>query len=250
MKSHGYFRFALLLILSTAISQLACQSRLFVPTCTGSDGSNNPQCQRTPTWVCTPFQTFSPTATPTLVNSPTPSATPTPQTLCRDSSPSQNLIYFDASGAAPALDGNGLDWTQAAYNPSTAWVTPSIVTNPPQPEWNLTCGPDWISSLSSGMPSTLADTYYRNTFTLPQGPAWQGSLTFSVDDGADIYVNGVLLGSYPGSLTSPDSTRLYHVCTTLALPSGVLKPGGNVIAFRVTNLMTYEGLNYQLCMSN
>ena len=237
----------LLVILPAVLLQVSCRSDFNVlvsPDCNGPDPS---RCGKTPTCLSTPPSTPSATPTPTQANSPTP--TPAPQTLCRDSSPDQNLVYFDAGGAVPPLDGAGLDWTQAGYNPSASWGTPSIVTNPPQPEWNLTCGPDWISSLPSGLPSTLADTYYRNSFTLPPGTSPAGSLTFSVDDGADIYVDGILVGSYPGSLTSPDATRPYHVCATLAIPNGVFQPGKNVIAFQVTNLMTYEGLNYSLCMT-
>jgi hypothetical protein len=209
----------------------------------------------TPTFTWTNTFTSTPTPTDTPIPSPVYTAPASPTqcsggaTLCLNSEPAQNLIYFNSANVPPTVDANGFNWAQAGYGPNASWVTPVVVTAPP-PEWTMACGPVWISTLASGLPPTMADTYYRNTFTLPglasDTPA---SLTFSVDDGVEIWLNGVKLAYYPGSLTSPDATRNYHICNTLQIPATFFHPGVNTLGFRVENLMTYEGLSYSLCLA-
>lgn len=90
---------------------------------------------------------------------------------------------------------------------------------------------------------------YRNQFTLSSGFTLREALvTFSADDAAEIWLNGTELDDFNASLTSPDATRPYHICNSLAIPVSLFRPGRNVLAFRVPNLMTYEGLNYSLSL--
>jgi hypothetical protein len=210
----------------------------------------------TPTGTWTPTNTPTSTPTSTFTWTPTPGIDPTPifdpttvptlpvcgpVSLYLTSLSAQNLVYSDPN--APGLDGSGKDWTQAAYSANGLWMGPQVVTAPP-PEWNMTCGPAWISSVASGLPAS-PDVYYRLTFTLPSATTVSlASLSFAVDDGMDVWVNGVNAGSFPGSLTTPDPTRNYHVCNSLSIPGGLFQSGTNVLAFHVQNLMTYEGLNY------
>jgi hypothetical protein len=167
---------------------------------------------------------------------------------CYSSMPEENLIFFDSVNPIPSVDGNGNAWNQVSYKPDTRWVVPSKVEQPP-PEWVQGCGPVWISSVPTGLSPPEIDTYYRNLFTLSQGVSiLEAFLTLTADDGAEIWLNGSLLRNYQGSLTSPDATRNYHICNSFTVPAGLFKAGPNVLAIRVPNLFTFEGLNYNLCL--
>ncbi len=72
-----------------------------------------------------------------------------------------------------------------------------------------------------------ADLWIRRTFTLPAAPLVRPHLRIHHDEDAEVYVNGRLVGSYPGY------TGGYVVVPLDAAAAAALKPGSNTLAVHV-----------------
>ncbi len=200
----------------------------------------------------TPVPTAVPTATPTLT--PTPIATTTPGCsggACLVSDSTHNQVYFDPNNAVPANDGAGRDWKNPDYAPTGPWTNAQSVTQPPG-EWVPPCSStganrDWIAPLSSGLPPTLADTYFRNNFTLPAGVTVTSvNFTLSADNSVEVWLNGNYLGLYTGPIIG--DSHLYARCAPVTVLPSYFKSGTNVLSFRLINTMTFHGLTYECCL--
>ncbi len=108
------------------------------------------------------------------------------------------------------------------------WASPDLNTS----QWktmNLPTDWEW-----SGLPTLDGTVWFRREVELPE-PALPKSMTLYIgaaDDEDSTYVNGQLVGS----------TKGLHAPRAYALPEGLLKPGRNIIAVRVTDAGGQGGL--------
>ncbi len=119
----------------------------------------------------------------------------------------QNLLKTQQGGLPTAADEQ--TWANADLTDSD-WKTMNV---PGDWEWG-------------GLPTVDGVVWYRQEVIIPEGSKLQKMVLHigSVDDGDSTFVNGQLVGSTKGR-----TAREY------ALPDGLLKPGRNVVAVRVTD---------------
>ena len=147
--------------------------------------------------------------------------------------------YYWFAQPSPGLDSideftNGT-WRLPEFDPSvsgTAWFFPgwSAFWLGTVSQTSVPCG----TELSIG----LISSYYRKPFDFPASPAGlRASWQHLVNDGAVFYLNGVELSRFnmPTGAVGLATTALASVVTRnpagpFDLPSGILRPGGNILA--------------------
>ena len=200
----------------------------------------------------TPVPTNTPTFTPVFTN--TPAATTTPGCaggICLVSDTTNNQVFFDANNSVPANDASSRDWKNPDYTTGVSWVSARAVTQPPG-EWIAPCSSTganrtWIAPFDSGLPPTLADTYFRNSFTLPGGVSITSvNMSLSADNSVEVWLNGNYLGLFTGPIIG--DSHLYGRCAPVTVNPSFFRAGTNVLAFRLINTMTYLGMTYECCL--
>lgn len=128
-------------------------------------------------------------------------------------------------------------------DPFAAWYAKNDKGSSTTPGWESTNLDDsgWKSAevpgffQKSGYPefdNVMSVVWYRKTVEVPQGATGEATLKFLADDNDTAWVNGVKVGSTDG----------YNIPRKYKVPAGVLKPGKNVIAIRVTDTSAPGGI--------
>ncbi|GAA3760133.1 PEP-CTERM sorting domain-containing protein [Terriglobus aquaticus] len=101
------------------------------------------------------------------------------------------------------------------------------VSNPSYAYPTAQPGSVYVSTNAAGN-QAVDTTYYTNSFTLLGNESYTGSVQFSADDFATIFVNGV-------SVYTPNASTYYYYVTSVDLLPSYFTAGLNTITFALTN---------------
>ncbi|WP_419806105.1 PEP-CTERM sorting domain-containing protein [Terriglobus sp.] len=126
------------------------------------------------------------------------------------------------SSAATTTYGSSVTGSYAGTGTAAVQVTsPNAVYSTAQP------GSSYISTNAAGN-QAVGTTYYSDSFTLLANQTYTGSVLFSADDFASIFVNGT-------SVYTAQSNAQYLSAVNVALGSSAFTSGLNTITFALTN---------------
>ena len=220
------------------------------PTFTFSKTST-PTASPSPTYSWTSSPSPTPSWTDTFTPSETPSPTPTNSVSCGGSiyfgSGTRTSMFFDSGNAQPPVDSLGHNWQSVDYLQSNVWTPAVMVTTLPT-SWTSPCrlngqGGVWVAVNAQADPPTLADAYFRDSFTIPSGASvTQGTLVLSGDNIVEAWLNDAYLGRFEGPFGT--DSQLYSRCVTVAFDPTAILPGKNVLSFHLINQNTKHGIVY------
>jgi hypothetical protein len=174
--------------------------------------------------------------------------------MCLASAAGTVRVFFDAAGSAPPADSTGRAWMSPDYLQPPAWYNAPVVTVPRE-TWVTPCGSTglsrWVAAFANTRPPTLADAYFRSEFTMPSGCTVESvTLSLSGDNIVEAWANGNFLGRYEGPYEGETGgSLLYTRCVNITVNPSFLRPGVNVLAFRLINQTTSHGLVFEMCAS-
>lgn len=164
---------------------------------------------------------------------------------CGDSNTTPGIVQIDVTWlGSPTIfscggftDGAGRAWTDPAFDDG-AWTA---VTLPDEDSFYVEQGGE------------DADRYYRGTFTLDRTDGQVG-FRITSDDGAEVYVNGTLVGKFgleddichaASCVNLPDCGINVNVPPQV-IPAALLHTGTNVLAVHVSNALQNSVFDFGL----